>query len=385
MLPCQKEEFYLPSDFHYLNCAYLSPQARRVEAAGLSGLRKKRNPIDIRPEDFFRDSNRVRTLFARLIHADEQSIAIVGSVSYGIATIARNLRVEPRQAIVVLHEQFPSNVYVWQRLAADRNARIVTVEPDSKRRAKVWNERIIGAIDRDTAVVAVPNVHWTDGTIFDLEAISDRVRDVGAALVVDGTQSVGALDFDVRRIKPDALICAGYKWLFGPYSTGLAYFDEKYHEGVPLEENWITRRRSEEFSRLVDYEAAYQPGAVRFDVGERSNFILLPMLAAALEMVHEWQPQRIQEYCRALTFDLVREARELGYEIGGEDDRADHLFGIRVPEGSDHRLLREELEKRRVAVSLRGNAVRVSPHVYNDAHDVTALLDALRATAGVGV
>ena len=238
MLPCQKEEFYLPSDFHYLNCAYLSPQARRVEEAGLAGLRKKRNPVEIRPEDFFRDSNRIRSRFARLIHADEQSIAIVGSVSYGIATIARNLRVDAGRKIVLLHEQFPSNVYAWQRLAADRKARIVTVEPDKRRRARSWNERILEEIDRDTAVVALPNVHWADGTRFDLEAISDRVREVDAALVVDGTQSVGALEFDVQRIRPDALICAGYKWLFGPYSTGLAYIDEKYHAGVPLEENW---------------------------------------------------------------------------------------------------------------------------------------------------
>ncbi|MEX0747512.1 MAG: aminotransferase class V-fold PLP-dependent enzyme, partial [Rhodothermales bacterium] len=325
MLDCRKEEFYLPADFHFLNCAYLSPQSRRVEAAGQAALQRKRNPADIRPKDFFTESDHVRRLFAELIGAKPSSIALVPSVSYGLASIAKNLPVGRNQKIVLLNEQFPSNVYTWRRLAGRHGAKIVTVEPPEKNRARGWNERILNAIDRETAIVALPNVHWTDGTLFDLEAIGERARSVGAALVVDGTQSVGALPFHVERVRPDALVCAGYKWLFGPYSTALAYIDERHHNGVPLEENWITRRRSEEFSRLVDYEDQYQPGAVRFDVGERSNFALLPMLAAALDQIQEWGPEEIQKYCRALTSGLIEEARTMGYEIEDESGRASHL------------------------------------------------------------
>ena len=385
MLGCKKEEFYLPRDFHFLNCAYLSPQSRRVEAAGLAALQRKRNPADIRPQDFFTESDRVRALFGRLIGANPQSVALIPSVSYGLASIAKNLPIGRSQKIVLLHEQFPSNVYTWRRLAGRHGAKLFTVIPPKAARAAVWNERILDAIDRETAIVALPNVHWTDGTLFDLEAISERARSVGAALVIDGTQSVGALPFDVGRVRPDALICAGYKWLFGPYSTALAYFDERHHNGVPLEENWITRNRSEEFSRLVDYEDEYQPGAVRFDVGERSNFALLPMLSAALEQVLEWDPEHIQVYCRELTSGLIEEARTIGYELEDETGRAAHLFGIRMRAKGGEVRLREELEKRNVAVSVRGSAVRVAPHVYNDEHDVEALLDALRAAAEVAV
>ncbi|MEX1055412.1 MAG: aminotransferase class V-fold PLP-dependent enzyme [Rhodothermales bacterium] len=385
MLDCRKEEFYLPADFHFLNCAYLSPQSRRVEAAGQAALQRKRNPADIRPKDFFTESDHVRRLFAELIGAKPSSIALVPSVSYGLASIAKNLPVVRNQKIVLLNEQFPSNVYTWRRLAGRHGAKIVTVEPPEKNRARGWNERILNAIDRETAIVALPNVHWTDGTLFDLEAIGERARSVGAALVVDGTQSVGALPFHVERVRPDAIVCAGYKWLFGPYSTALAYIDERHHNGVPLEENWITRRRSEEFSRLVDYEDQYQPGAVRFDVGERSNFALLPMLAAALDQIQEWGPEEIQKYCRALTSGLIEEARTMGYEIEDESGRASHLFGIRMRIRGAEVRLRDELEKRNVAVSVRGSAVRVAPHVYNDEHDVEALLDALRAVAGVAV
>lgn len=385
MLTCQKERFFLPPDHHYLNCAYMAPLAKVVEAAGIEGIRLKRIPSRIRPEDFFRESDRVRSLFARLVGAKTSSIALIPSASYGIATIARNLPVERGRNIVLLEEQFPSNVLTWRRLASERGAEIRTVSPGEagSGRASSWNRRLLESIDARTAVVAVPHVHWADGTLFDLEAVSDRARDVDAALIVDGTQSVGALPFDVGRVKPAALVCAGYKWLLGPYSMGAAYFDERYHAGVPLEENWILRLGSEEFSRLVNYEDRYHPGAVRYDVGERSNFILVPMLAAALEMVLEWQPERIQAYCERLIAGLVEEAPGLGYRMEAAGGRAHHLFGIRTPDGVDPNALREELDRRGLSVSVRGSALRVSPHVYNDLHDVDALLDALRAASHV--
>ena len=89
--------------------------------------------------------------------------------------------------------------------------------------------------------------------------------------------------------------------MLGPYSTGLAYFGPVFDHGTPIEENWITRRGSERFADLVRYRDDYHPAAIRYDVGERSNFILLPMLAAALALVLEWSASAIQDYCRALT------------------------------------------------------------------------------------
>ena len=151
-------------------------------------------------------------------------------------------------------------------------------------------------IDEQTAVVAIPEVHWTDGTRFDLTRVGAKARACGAKLVIDATQSVGAMPFDFQGIQPDAVVCAGYKWLMGPYSIGLAYFGPAYDDGVPLEENWITRRGSQDLSSLVRYQEEYQPGAVRFDVGERSNFVLMPMLEAGLSQVLNWGPAAIQAY-----------------------------------------------------------------------------------------
>lgn len=380
-LSCQREAFSLPPDLHYLNCAYMSPLPRAVEEAGVKGISRKRNPSALETGDFFEESQEVRRLFARLINApDPNAVAIIPSVSYGIGVAAKNTPLTSGQNIVLLEEQFPGNVYGWRRLAWERGGEIRMVGPGEEgRRGRGWNEKILKAIDADTGVVALAPVHWTDGTVFDLEAIGKRARDVGAALVIDGTQSVGALPFDVEKLRPDALIVASYKWLMGPYSIGVGYFGPRFADGAPLEETWIAREGSEDFRALVDYQDGYQPGAVRFDVGERSNFILVPMLVQALRLILEWGPARIQAYTAGLSGALLEEAASLGYPVEEEAFRAGHIFGIRMPEGLEMARLDQALRDEGVSASLRGTALRVSPNVYNDAGDMEALGRALRA------
>jgi len=382
MLSCQKSAFSLPDDEHYLNCAYMSPISVAVEAAGVTGVARKRVPSRIATSDFFTQSDRARALFARLVNAPDPSrVAIIPAASYGLAIAARNLPAGAGQNIVVTHEQFPANVHGWRRLARDRGVEIRTVAPPDvvEGRGRGWNERLLDAIDASTAIVALGHVHWTDGTKFDLEAIGRRAREVGAALVIDGTQSVGAMPFDVQAIQPDALVCATYKWLMGPYSMGFAYLGPRFDAGEPLEETWIGRAGSENFKELVNYRDDYQPGAMRYDVGERTNFALMPMAIAALEQVLDWQPARVQAYCAALTADLFAEVRARGYTVEASEYRGAHLFGLRAPAGTDITAVGERLRARNVLVSLRGSALRISPHVYNDARDVAALIDALSA------
>jgi len=379
-LSCQRHRFTLPDGAHYLNCAYMGPLPRGAQEAGIAGIRRKGAPADITAEDFFTESDGARQRFAALIGGEASRVAITPSVSYGIATVARNTRLERGRNIVVLGEQFPSNVYAWRKLAARNDAELRTVHaPASVHRGESWNAALLEAIDERTALVAVPQVHWTDGTRFDLVRVGERAREVGAAFVIDGTQSIGAHPFDVRDIRPDAVMCAGYKWLLGPYSLAFAWYGPRYDDGEPIEEGWIARRGSADFRALVNYRDAYEPGAVRYDVGERSNFILVPMANAALDCVLEWRPERIQAYCAALTADAIAEAEALGFRVEPGAWRSAHLFGLRAPANMDPARLQAELRARNVSVSLRGSAVRIAPNVYNDEEDVAALLDALRA------
>jgi selenocysteine lyase/cysteine desulfurase len=253
---------------------------------------------------------------------------------------------------------------------------------DGRSRGEAWNDAVVAAIADRTAIVALPHVHWTDGTRFDLERIGTRARETGAALIIDGTQSIGAMPFNAATVGADAVICAAYKWLLGPYSLAFGWFGPRFDGGVPLEETWIGREHSDDFQRLVDYRDAYQPGAVRFDVGERSNFILLPMALASMDLVLDWGAHGIQEYCDALFGGLIEEAQDLGYRVEPRAWRGAHLFGLRTPPGSDLDRLAAALRSRNVFASLRGTALRVAPHVYNDEGDAEALRTALQDAAG---
>jgi selenocysteine lyase/cysteine desulfurase len=380
VLAGQKTHFSLPVDSHYLNCAYMSPLSKRVQEAGVAGIRRSALPADIVADDFFSGCDSVRRLFAELVNApDPGRIAIIPAASYGLSTAARNTPVAKGQSVVTVQHQFPSNVHVWRRLCASAGATLRAVGPPSEGsdRAQAWNEAILEAIDRDTAVVSLGYVHWTDGTRFDLPRIGERTREVGAAFIVDGTQSVGAMPFDVQRIQPDALVCAAYKWLTGPYSIGAAYFGSRYDDGVPLEETWLAKVESHDFAGLAAQSDRYRPGAARYDVGETANFVLVPMLIAALKQLLEWGVGNIEAYCQELTCGLFGNGRLRELGIDDALPETGHLFGLRLPPGADVARVHARLRERKVFVSVRGHLIRVSPHVYNDAADMEALLDAL--------
>jgi selenocysteine lyase/cysteine desulfurase len=380
MLTCKHAKFTLSPNVTYLNCAYMSPLLKRVEKAGIRGIRMKRNPFAITSDDFFSESDMLRKEFAATINTGESSrIVVIPSVSYGLANVAANLKLTKGQEIIVASEQFPSNFYPWQSLCETTGATLkVVAPPDSlEQRGYLWNQRILESISEKTAAVAIAHFHWADGTRFDLDAIRKRTREIDALLIIDGTQSVGAVPFDVSRIQPDALICAGYKWLMGPYSIGLAYYGAAFDNGRPIEENWINRLNSEDFTRLVNYENSYQEGALRYEVGEHSNFILLPMMLKALEQVNRWKPEFIQAYCKEITADSVTRLSEHGFIIEDENWRGSHLFGIRIPPKSDMSLIRQKLFDKKIFVSVRGNAIRVSPNVYNRKEDMERFVSVL--------
>ncbi|MEX0822923.1 MAG: aminotransferase class V-fold PLP-dependent enzyme, partial [Balneolaceae bacterium] len=153
---CQKHLFELPEDVHYLNCAYMSPNLRNVEKAGITGVIKKREPWTITPDHFFNDSNRLRKLFAHVVNASKpEDVAILPSVSYGMATVAKNLPVSAGRKIIIAGEQFPSNVYSWRRFCDENKCELTVVEApeNGENRGEKWNYRILEAITTNTLMV----------------------------------------------------------------------------------------------------------------------------------------------------------------------------------------------------------------------------------------
>lgn len=369
LISCQRPLFDIPDDVAYFDCAKMSPLLRSAVEAGQQGLARKARPWAISAPDFFDESERVRALFARLIGAGTDDIAIIPSVSYGLATVAANIAVEPGQTIVLLAEDFPSTALTVMDLARRSGARLVTVErPEDGN----WTPALLAAIDEATALVCSPHVHWTDGGRIDLVAVGKKCRAVGAALVLDTTQSLGALPLDLAAIDPDFMVATAYKWLLGPYSIGFLYAAPRRQDGRAIEQSWIARKGSHDFRRLLPYQEAYEQGARRFDMGERSNFALLPAAGAAIEQMLAWGVADIAETLGLMT---GRIAARLGDRVDAVPAawRGPHFLSVRfrAPLPDD---IGERLAAANVHVSLRGDRMRITPHLYNNDADMERLL-----------
>lgn len=378
-MQCQKKAFSLPEGVHYLNCAYKAPLLQAAEAACHQALLKERNPIQITVDDFFDPVDDVRKEFAQLVHAQPKQIAVIPSTSYGFASVLINIQPKPGGHALTIEDEFPSGYFALQRWCADNaNALVVVPAEQEEMLGRGWNAAIIDSITEHTSVVLLSSVHWMRGMQFDLEAIGRKCREVGAYFIVDGTQSVGVAPIHVVQCQIDALVCAAYKWLLGPYSLALAYIGPAFYDGKPLEETWINRNNSYNFAALTQYDTTYTPQAGRFNMGEVSNFILLPMLRESLRFLNYWQPERIETYCKRLGAPLLSYLKEIGITQEEPDYASSHLIAIRLPDSIDSGALKQKLLESKVYLSVRGAYIRVGIHVFNEEKDIDALIAVLK-------
>jgi selenocysteine lyase/cysteine desulfurase len=373
LICAQRGAFNVPEEIAYFNTASLAPQLHAVRAAGEAALERRGRPWTISASDWFADVERLRSMFAQIIGAAGDGVAMVPATSYGLAIAARNLPLAAAQRVLVLADEYPSGIYTWRAAAQRSDAEILTV---TREPGESWTDAVLAALDERVAIVSVPNVHWTDGAPVDLNAIAQRSREVGAALVIDGSQSVGAMPISVSELRPDYLVTVGYKWLLGPFSVGYLYVAEEHQGGEPLEENWINRAHSEDFAALVDYQDTYQPGARRFDAGQRTKFELIPMAIAALEEILAWRIPRIAATLAQTTADIARQASSLGLDVAPDHERGPHMLGIGLLEHTRTRAS-AALAETNCYAAFRGNSLRISPHLHTTDQDVDRLLNAL--------
>jgi len=375
----QRAMFNIPRNIAYLNTAYFGCFTNKTTEEAIKGAKIKSNPWDITIPDFFKEADIARGLFAKLINTDPNNIALIPSASYGFALAAKNLTISKNDTIMILSEQFPSNYYVWEEVAKDTGATLSIVprpEDDD------WTTNIINQIDNDKSikVISLENNHWTDGSMVDLKVISNHIKGKNIKLLIDGTQSVGALPTDIQDINPDFLIVSGYKWLLGPYNLGFCYISPDYHEnGLPLEYWWAGRIGSDNVTSLTNYPQEFLPGATKFDFGHKGNFHLLPPMIKALEQILEWGVDNIYEYINSVNNKIIDTVSTLGITPIEDQYRAKHYLGLRFPREIPKDFTKY-LSDNDVHVSVRGkNAVRVTPHVWVDDNDIDKFTNSIKS------
>ncbi|WP_309645914.1 aminotransferase class V-fold PLP-dependent enzyme [Phenylobacterium sp.] len=373
MLPSQRHLFDIPEGVAYFNTAYNAPLLNASRDALATAAGAKSRPWERTPDDFFADAERARTLAADLFGGGADGWAVIPAASYGISTAARAIEptLRAHDQIVLMEDEFPSNVLPWRRVAQVTGAQVVTVPTPAD---GDWTAAVLAHLGPRVKVAALGHCHWTNGARLDLEAIGEACRAVGAALVLDATQTLGALPLDLDAVAPDFLVAAGYKWLLCPYGFGLMYVAPAWRQARPLEETWLVRDNARDFNNLAQYSDGYRDGARRFDVGETCVTTVLPGAIAALEQLQAWGVAEIAESLGAVNAQIAGRLESLGFTLPPAELRCLHMFGARVPEGFDGDLV-GALRGRNVFVSQRGSAVRFAPHLHVTEEDVGRLLD----------
>jgi len=383
MLPSQRALFDIPRQVCYLNAASYSPLPLRTLEAGRAAVGRKGTPWTL-PASFAGEQHeRARKAAARLINADTADIALIPSISYGVATAAKLLTVARGTRVIVLEDDHSSPVLEWRARAEAQGFSVDTVQYPGD---GDWTSAVLAAIERPGAppvgLASISSVHWSDGGLIDVEKVGAALRRQGAKFLIDATQSAGVLAMDVKHLDPDFVIFPTYKWLLGPYGRAFLYVAKRHQNGTPLEQTAGGRRNVRAENAVYFADLDYVGDARRFDMGERDHFISLEMASIGMEMLAEWGASDVAQRLKMLTERIAAGLTGNAVKLPDARFRAPHILSLGFAQGMPAGLV-ESLASDGIYVAPRLGRMRISPHVYNDEEDadriVAALAQRLRA------
>jgi len=326
----------------------------------------------------------VRGLLAELTGAAPEEIGLTTGASTGLAAVAAALPWEPGDEILVARGEFPAQMCTWQPLAAARGAVLRLVQPSGR---FITAQDFLAQLSSRTRLVSASLVRFDDGSLLDVARLAPALAGARCRLLLDVTQACGSLPLDFRTLGADFAVCAGYKWLLSPYGTGFVWARREVCDALaPGPFYWMSATSDRNFNEL-DFDPdeagsfAWQApaGAQRWDVAERASFFQLSAFAASLEFVRRAGPERVLEHNRALLRALLeRLPRDRCVLASPADEEARGAYlSIAGRSGEATRALQARLREQKIYVSLRNDALRVAPYLYNTEEDIERLLRAL--------
>jgi selenocysteine lyase/cysteine desulfurase len=377
MLASQRALFDVPRDICYLNSASWSPLPLRTQEAARAAVGRKGRPWTLDAAFANGQHERARAAAARLINAEPADIALIPSISYGVATAAKLLTIERGARVIVLGDDHSSPVLEWRTRAEAQGFTVETVHrPDDGD----WTSAVLAAVERSGAppvsLASISSVHWSDGGLIDIEKVGAALRQQRARFLVDATHSAGVLAMDVKRLDPDFVMFPTYKWLLGPYGRAFLYVAKRHQDGIPLEQTAFGRRNVRAENAIYFTDLSYLPDARRFDMGERDHFISMEMASIGMEMVAEWGQAAVTQRLQMLTDRIADGVRGIGVSVAERRVRAPHILSLSFKDGMPKGLI-EGLASEDIYVAARLGRMRISPHVFNDEADVNRFVAAL--------
>ena len=382
MLPSQRALFEMPRDICFLNSASWSPLPLKTLEAGRAAVGRKGRPWTLDADFANGQHERARNAAARLIQADPADVALIPSISYGVATAAKLLTIERGARVIVLESDHSSPVLEWQTRATAQGFVVETVRrPDDGD----WTAAVLAAIERPRAppvsLASSSSVHWSDGGLIDVEKVGAALRRRGARFQIDATHGAGVLAMDVKRLDPDFVIFPTYKWLLGPYGRAFMYVAPRHQDGIPLEQTAAARRNVRAENDVYFTDLNYVGDARRFDMGERDHFISLEMASIGMEMMADWGAEAVAQRLQMLTDRIADGVRQVSVGVPERRVRAPHILSLSFADRILPALV-EALASENIYVAARLGRMRISPHVFNDEADVDRFVAALARHAG---
>jgi selenocysteine lyase/cysteine desulfurase len=374
MLPSQRALFDIPPHICYLNAASYSPLPLKTLEAGRAAVGRKGRPWTLEAGFANAQHERART---RLIHAEPSDIALIPSISYGVATAAKLLTIGRGTRVLVLEDDHSSPVLEWHARAEAEGFTVETVRQPGD---GDWTSAVLESIERSGAppvsLASISSVHWSDGGLIDIDKVGAALRQRGAAFLVDATHSTGVLTTDVKRLDPDFVIFPTYKWLLGPYGRAFLYVAKRHQGGIPLEQTASGRRNVRAENAVYFTDPRYVGDARRYDMGERDHFISMEMASIGMEMMVEWGAPAVEHRLTMLTERIAAGVRGIGVSVPELRLRAPHILSLAFKGGMPAGLV-EGLASDGVYVAPRLGRMRISPHVYNDDADADRFVEVL--------
>ena len=358
-----RAEFPALANWTYLNSATYGLVPRRAVAADAAHWAHR---DELACSDFlgwYDEADRIRGSLARLLHAESDDIAFISNSSVALGLLGGGIDWKPGDNVVTLADEFPNCLYL--PALVERHGVQFRETP--------W-ECFERAVDDRTRLVAISEVNYATGFRPPLEKISEFLRARGVLLFVDGTQSVGALGFDVREARPDMLAVHAYKWMISPTGVGFMYVAPGLRAKLlPSVTGWRSHRDWRNVDNLHHGMPELKESAERYEGGGLS-FGLLHAMGAAVDWMLELGPAAIE----ARVMELARSARERLVRLGAKAEETGCQIVTAKFEGVDPSRLARALKERRVMVAARHGNLRVSPHFYNDEGDLERLESELK-------
>lgn len=365
--------FPVTERFAYLNHAAVSPPSTRVRAAVdavVDDLSRRGVAAAI---DLEGKLDATREFMAGFVGANAAELAFVSNTSHALSLVAEGLSWKAGDEIAVCpEEEYPSNLYPWQRLAAERG---VVLRPIASVRGGVTLDEVRRVLSPRTRLVAVSSVQYATGAVTDLAGLGTLCREAGALLSVDVIQSLGVLPLDVRGLGIDFAAAGGHKWILGLPGSGILFVDQRHIGSMrPALVGWRATQTPFDFDHA---RLALADSAKRFEEGNLS-LTGVAALGAGAGLLHEIGKDEVRRRIGALLDDLDESLRGLGCDVSpGPGERAGILTFAHPKLETD--ALAKRLDEAGISLSTRRGRIRVAPHVYNDKTDTDRLLSVVKA------